>query len=213
MNKDDNSASVMNALNACNMDCLIARVSAKTPRDSVILEGAGFRLMDVRIHLDLNLSTFRVHAVHSESKIRLFQARYAVAIRRIARNAFRTDHFHVDPRFNRRKVDDMYSLWVDRCLNEGYALKVATLGNIPVGFIAARGMKGIFYIELVAVAREFRGRGVGHDLVVDSLIDAATRFSRAEIGVQLSNTAAIRLYERIGFKVNSCECTFHWWRR
>ncbi len=60
---------------------------------------------------------------------------------------------------------------------------------------------GLWQISNVAVAREFRGRGIGRKLMEGSL-DTIRRFGgrKAALQVRASNDVAIRLYESLGFR-------------
>jgi ribosomal protein S18 acetylase RimI-like enzyme len=106
----------------------------------------------------------------------------------------------------------MYELWIDKAVKEKYSIFVARKEGVPVGFLASNVELGGYYIELVAVAKKFRGKGIGKDLLNYSLRKAKLGFKKASIAVQLGNITAIRLYEKLGFKINSSEATFHWWR-
>ncbi|MBJ3784913.1 GNAT family N-acetyltransferase [Devosia sediminis] len=44
-----------------------------------------------------------------------------------------------------------------------------------------------------------RGRGIGHQLITETLVAAASGFERVELDVYSSNLPAIRLYEKVGF--------------
>jgi ribosomal protein S18 acetylase RimI-like enzyme len=107
----------------------------------------------------------------------------------------------------------MYEIWVDKAVDEKYQVIVSQKGSKVIGFIASRPEEDEYHIELVAVDREHRGRGIGEGLLNYALRGAKHHFSRASIAVQLGNISALRLYEKIGFRIRASEATFHWWRK
>ena len=70
-----------------------------------------------------------------------------------------------------------------------------------VGFCACWLIKDELHINTIAVSEPLRGRGVGSRLMADVL--ARTGVSRATLEVRRSNEAAIRLYEKFGFRVTA----------
>jgi dTDP-4-amino-4,6-dideoxy-D-galactose acyltransferase len=213
LGEDDTVEEVTRSLGKSKFDCVMCRVPTANTKETNLLEEAGFKLKDIRVHLDLDLEGYSRSRRASESEIRPMQSSDISQVRAISRSSFWSTHFHMDEGFRRDKVDEMYSLWIDKALRENYGMSVAYQDGKVVGFLASKEEDGSFYIELVAVAKDSRGKGIGEDLVAQSLDQAKRDFSSATIGVQLTNVAAIRLYEKIGFRILSSESTFHWWRR
>ncbi|MFZ2098164.1 MAG: GNAT family N-acetyltransferase [Anaerolineales bacterium] len=75
----------------------------------------------------------------------------------------------------------------------------AVNGKQMVGFIAGdiRRMEGVAWIATVAVLPEYRGRGIGSNLL--TACEAQITVSRVRLCVRLSNEVAIRLYEKFGY--------------
>ena len=69
-----------------------------------------------------------------------------------------------------------------------------------IGFVAGdpRPADGLAWIATIGVAPEFRGRGIGRDLL--RACEARMEQSRLRLSVRASNQAAIRLYEREGYE-------------
>jgi ribosomal protein S18 acetylase RimI-like enzyme len=191
---------------------VVARVGIENVAGSSILEAAGFILRDVRVHLGLKLTDFHPAKPKQVAMIVGYDERHRESLRRISSRSFWSDHYHADPGIDKHKVDQMYSLWIDKCVREGCVIRVALEGRRVVGFLAGRDVDDGFYIELVAVDKGLRGKGVAGDLLGNMLSALKDERRTATIGVQLANVAALRLYERLGFKVESAELTFHWWR-
>jgi [ribosomal protein S18]-alanine N-acetyltransferase len=70
-----------------------------------------------------------------------------------------------------------------------------------VGFCACWLINDELHINTIAVSEPLRGRGIGSRLMADVL--ARTGVHRATLEVRRSNEAALRLYEKFGFKVTA----------
>jgi ribosomal protein S18 acetylase RimI-like enzyme len=69
-----------------------------------------------------------------------------------------------------------------------------------IGFVAGdpRPSDGLAWIATIGVAPEFRGHGVGRDLL--RACEAQMKQPRLRLSVRASNQVAIRLYEREGYE-------------
>ncbi|MEZ4441047.1 MAG: GNAT family N-acetyltransferase [Polyangiaceae bacterium] len=126
---------------------------------------------------------------------------------------FRSDHFHADQRVPRQRADDLYAQWVDNSLT-GRADEVLVVRDegTAIGFITCRLFSERGVIELVGASPSSRGRGVGLALVAG----AVSWFHRhgatvVDVGTQVSNVAACRVYQRAGFASVAYGNTFHGW--
>lgn len=208
----ENAKKISTALAKSNCDFVIARIPTSDARMSTAVEDAGFRVKDIRAHLDIQLHGLKERKRDRGTEFGEYRVRDLPSLREIASSSFSLDHFHQDERFDPKKINEMYALWIEKCVREGYAIYTAHKNGTAAGFVAAKNDSGSFYIELVAVAERFRKIGVATDLVGYSLEKAKCNYSRSRVALQLANTAAIRVYEKLGFRVNSSEYTFHWWR-
>ena len=76
-------------------------------------------------------------------------------------------------------------------------LYVARYGRQIVAFCACWVIAGELHINTLAVDQDMRRRGIATSLVQHALQEAAV--SRATLEVRRSNTAALQLYEGLGF--------------
>jgi len=69
-----------------------------------------------------------------------------------------------------------------------------------IGFVAGdpRPSDGLAWIATIGVVPEYRGRGIGRDLL--RACEARMEQPRLRLSVRASNQAAIRLYEREGYE-------------
>jgi dTDP-4-amino-4,6-dideoxy-D-galactose acyltransferase len=171
-------------------------------------EDAGFRLMDVRVGLGRPTAP-----AGPDARVRPFRADDLPALRAIARASHGATRFYADPRFPRERCDDLYDVWIARSA-EGWAeaVLVAEHGGRPAGYLSVHVDGGRASIGLVAVAEAARGGGLGAALV-DAGIGWAHARGLPEIGVvtQGRSAAALRVYERRGFAVESLGFWFHIW--
>ncbi len=86
------------------------------------------------------------------------------------------------------------------CVRVGYTCRVATIGDIIIGHGIMSVGAGEAHILNLCVGEAFRCRGIGRRLL-DFLLDraAAAGMDEAFLEVRPSNTAAIRLYQSMGF--------------
>jgi ribosomal-protein-alanine N-acetyltransferase len=81
-------------------------------------------------------------------------------------------------------------------------IKSALSESKLAGFIVARLIADELHVNNVAVRSEFRGKGIGSELLRTSLAEARQRNARvAQLEVRAANEAAQKLYRRCGFEV------------
>jgi ribosomal protein S18 acetylase RimI-like enzyme len=86
-------------------------------------------------------------------------------------------------------------------------LLVGAAGPAPTGFLAVLETGDARVIDLVGVAPERQGRGVG-----STLVDAFVRRHRGHelvVGTQLANVPSLRLYRRAGFAIARSAFVLH----
>jgi ribosomal-protein-alanine N-acetyltransferase len=87
------------------------------------------------------------------------------------------------------------------CLRVGYLCRVVTAGSAVVGYAVMSVGAGEAHVLNLCVAQQHRCRGVGRQLLLGLLERAGTAgMAEAFLEVRPSNTAAIRLYQSLGFE-------------
>ena len=87
------------------------------------------------------------------------------------------------------------------CLRVGYVCRVAVVEGRAIGYGVMSVGAGEAHILNLCVLEPYRCRGIGKDLLTYMLDrGAAAGMSEAFLEVRPSNTAAIRLYQSIGFE-------------
>jgi len=202
-----------------NVECMISRVSYDDVFDIAAHERNDFWLADVLLTFHLNTDSAKVRSHPRLSDIIVCPVRSddEAVLMDIARCSLRNDHFHRDPRFPKRKCDELFSRWVYNCCH-GLADKVlvATLKDEPVGFIACKiaETENVKHgtIDLIAVSPSYRHKGIGEALVEESVrVFVESGAKSVSVGTQANNIGAVRTYEKIGFRLARTDLTFHNW--
>ena len=113
-------------------------------------------------------------------------------------------------------------------LREGFLLRVvahALLGRYGFSFsVLSRILQAFFALQnsslesepsdcphvcVVAVDKRFTGRGIGSALIEQARIACLEAFGRIWLYVEIENVGAIRLYERIGFRIVKSDPSQH----
>lgn len=184
----------------------------RVPAESIswihALERHGFNLMDQLVTFERNTV-----AGKGEEGIRLLRERdtgVTQELVRLSEGAFALSRFYQDMRLDRTLVDQLYSRWVCTLVAEGEVLAVEQDGRLA-GYVACRQRSGIAVIDLITVAPWARGGGLGRRLVEAARVHFFGCCDRLQVGTQLSNRAAVNLYESCGLRLVRSELTFHLW--
>ncbi len=169
----------------------------------------GFRLYDVRLELGHDLGA----ASGAESALHEALPGEAAALEAIARGQLRGTRFWNDRRFDRARVADLYAAWLRRGLETAPERRTLVVGD-AAGFITCHldEVGSVGTIELIAVAADAGGRGLGRQLVVgadDAFAAAGLR--HAAVVTQGGNVAAQRLYQACGYRTTRSDLWLHRW--
>ena len=185
------------------VECLYLFVNAADLTTIARAARRGGRLVDLRVELAGRVEVEPTHvmpavrrATQSDRKALLSQAR-ELAIE---------SRFWRDPRIPNQKVQEMYDIWLDRCLNEGVVTVPEARGT---GFVGARTDGDSTSIDLVYVDEASRGQGLGRALI----FAAATALGAGDVSVvtQSGNVAAQRLYQSLGLRSSRAIAVLHLW--
>jgi ribosomal protein S18 acetylase RimI-like enzyme len=132
------------------------------------------------------------------------------AVRRIAETAFRYSRFHMDPLISRHSANRIKSDWAGNFFARGRGthMVVADDSYQAVGFLLLIYRGDQLIIDLVGVAPESQGRGLGR-----AMLDFAAREvhgpRRFVVGTQLHNVPSLAYYTGYGFRVVRSNHTLH----
>lgn len=189
---------------------LSARVGTEDSSTIHVLEEAGFELIDGIQSFGLELS--EIHAA-PPAGTRLFAPDDLAEVLEIGRTAFVFDRFHADAALAPGVADRVHESWTRNCclgtaadavFVAGEDRRVASYVTCRVDAEAARGV-----IVLVATAAWARGKGAARRASSAALCwFRGQGLLSAEVGTQLRNVAAARLYESLGFRMIRASLTF-----
>jgi GNAT superfamily N-acetyltransferase len=135
------------------------------------------------------------------------------AIESIAAESFVAGRFHSDPSIPPEVAASIYREWAGACCRgdeaDSVMVAVTRTGDV-VGFVAWRMIPdtGVHLrrltasVVLIATTAAARGCGLGGALMMAAVSGAARRSAvTMQVGTQIRNTAAARLYEHCGFRL------------
>jgi dTDP-4-amino-4,6-dideoxy-D-galactose acyltransferase len=197
------------------IECLYLEVAVSS-RASLLAGSHGLRLVDVRLLLDRDLDIVKpLSKAVSAVEVGPPRVEDAAELERIAEKGSRVSRYYRDPAF-RRHSGRLYRRWIaESCRGWADVVLVARRCGQPVGFITCKLPKaspGCGRIDLVCVEPTHAGHGIGSILVGASLEWFVGQDLRSvEVVTQAHNTTAVRLYERMGFRVRRVSLFYHGW--
>jgi ribosomal protein S18 acetylase RimI-like enzyme len=182
-----------------------AKVATDRVRDVRTLTTAGFALVDTAVTFEL----VREVPIASAIEVRECTEHDAEAVLAIAGSAFRYSRFHLDPAIDDRLAHHVKREWIANYVRKqrGDALLVAHHDGKPAGFLAALVSHGTAAIDLVAVATDAHGKGVGSALCAAF----AQRYAGMPrvVGTQVVNVPSIRMYTKLGYELARSQYVLH----
>jgi dTDP-4-amino-4,6-dideoxy-D-galactose acyltransferase len=177
---------------------------------------AGFMVVDANVTLDWD--KFAGGALGSvidhNLTIEPAGADDAPAIEKIAGQCFTFSRFHLDPAIGHARANEVKRQWArNACRGRASVVYVARRKNDVIGFLAVlEGRSGEHkdaIIDLVGVDRGHQGQGAGRALSWTFVDEWRDRADRLRVGTQISNIPAMRLYEKIGFRIAETAYVLH----
>lgn len=208
---DNSAASVAEAdLNA------YALVQAKIPACRLewadALSALGFRLVEGEVDLAVNVAPESTTAdVASAAAVRLAVPEDIPSLRAAAGEVFAASRFRA-PWYDRADSGRFYAAWIEKAVLGTFdhqCLLVLNNQGQPEGFVSLRDIGGQeMRIGLLAAFPGVSGRGIGTRLMTVAIAECRRQgMQRLRVATQISNIAALRLYQRQGAVIES---TAYW---
>lgn len=186
-------------------------VTAKLPTsavaEAIALQDAGFRVVDAALVFAGALAGER------PAGVRTAVAGDRAAVEALARVAFATSRFHLDPAFPKPLAGAIKAAWAANFFagKRGDLMLVAERDGAVEGFLLALRGSGAWTVDLIATDEAARWRGIGRRLMARLAaepIDGAPP-ARIRAGTQAANAAALGFYARLGFAIERAEFVLH----
>lgn len=186
-------------------DITIAKVNPNQTEMISELEKDGFELKDTLIRFIIP----RIKVVESNKVLstELTQNQELTQVQKIAKDAFKNSHFYKNSKFQIEKVNNLYEKWVLNKYLKKNKIYIYKEKDIVKGFLIAIETETEAIIDLIAIDSSFRGKGIGRDLILKFLEN--NQLKKSYVGTQISNLQAIKLYEKIGYKILDFTHIFH----
>jgi len=190
---------------SCRLPCTLLR-------ESMRLEEAGFRFIEVVLHPCMDrLQQRRLNA--GGLQVREARGTVLAGIADMAAGAFGNERYHTDPRLDTALANARYAQWV---LNSAKAAHTRVLGifddaELVAFFVCKDSAAGRVEWLLTAVAPTRQGQGVGLRAWQTMLAWHQSQGRETIVTTIASrNVRVLNLYAKLGFRFLPPEMTFHW---
>jgi len=131
-------------------------------------------------------------------------------IEKIAQSSFSHDRFHQDPNIDNSLADEIKRQWAGNFFSgkRGDAMIVSTANNRPVAFLLLLLAKKHSVIDLIAVSKEHRKKGLSKQMISYAMRELSD-WNRWLVGTQSTNVPSVRLYESLGYQTMGSQYVLH----
>lgn len=122
--------------------------------------------------------------------------------------------FFVDPRIKVEKAKDLYQTWIRKSISKELAddILIYNFEKRIIGLISVYLKGDIGNIGLLGVDENFRGKGIGKNLVDWAISYFSSKNAKfIDVVTQGKNLSACKLYEKCGFKLEQQFDFYHFW--
>lgn len=174
-----------------------------------VMQLTRFREIERLISFERPLSTGDGGAI--PEGIRLATENDADACAEIAGRCFSLDRYHADPELDNDAADESKRAWARNNLTgRGDTSFIADFRGQVMGFNLCLRGEDWALIDLIAVAPEAQGLGLGKALVEAAIRHYAGTVPVLRVGTQTTNEASMAIYAANGFTKTNEMVTFHW---
>jgi len=173
----------------------------------------GFKLITTNIHLEF-IPTMDINIERKSDYDYLEEAqRHTDDILKIAIFSFTTNRYYSDPNISPLQACQIMEQWTYNCLYKERANHIFLQkdNDKVTGFLFSRVEEDKAIIDLLAVDKNYRSKKIGCKLVEQFFLKYAWSkdIKKLQVGTQITNMAAIKTYQSMGFKVNGFEQVYH----
>lgn len=200
-----------------SIDCIYVLAGSHHMPTIRILEDNRFRFVDIRSMFVYNKDiTSQEIVLPPHITLRESVATDITALIEVAESAYVQSRFYADEYFDKRRVSQMYGIWLTKSINQELAdyTVIAEVNQIPVGYVTCSINRNtrIGQIGLVGVAPSARGMQLAQFMINHVMRWFHSReVSTIQVVTQGRNISAQRLYQRCGFLLESQKYWYHKW--
>jgi len=131
-------------------------------------------------------------------------------LQRVSDGLFTSDRIYLDPRFTHELASKRYVSWLLDEMQRGACLFDVLFDGEKAGFFSYKEPEeGVSYPFLIGLYPEFRGKGLGASLIVESLLASRQRGCHlSSTYVSSNNIPVIKAHEAIGSRINNMHYVF-----
>lgn len=200
---------------AANVKCLYFLASLADYETAHVAAHYGYTLVDVRVKKTYNVLTAPAGFPATPHEIRAVRSEDMPQLNDLVSSISWDTRFAFDPQFPRDKVQQLYVLFLERCISANSALVLVfeqdgEITGVSAGAFSAEKKAGS--LELTAVSEKHTGKEYGASLtraVMKKL--AETGASHITMVTQTRNCASLALHEKCGFITASVDAWYHKW--
>ncbi len=174
------------------------------------IEKIGFNLIDTNVVLQKKNETI-VTTVAENYTICFAMDADAKQTTETARKSFIYTRFHLDGKFSKEAANTVKAEWVRNYFigQRGTHMVLAKINNEIAGFLQLIKKNDQLIIDLIAVDPDHRRKGIAQQMIhfAQQNISGCKTIT---VGTQLANIPSIKLYQRIGFMLDSAKYVFHY---
>jgi len=187
-----------------------AKISTDSLNYAHFLEELGFKIIDTSVKLQKNKSDITAFFDSNNYLVRFTSLLDREQVISLATNSFRYSRFHIDPSFENAIADKIKGKWVENYYDgrRGDCMVVTELDNQITGFLLLlKNNNKLLTIDLIAVAKEHHGKKMASNMI--TFAESQLDFLKMQVSTQIGNNPSIRLYEKLGFRIQDAEYVFH----
>jgi len=136
-----------------------------------------------------------------------------------AQSYFTGGRFYLDGNFDRDRVNQMYSSLVESSYDNGDILLVYRINDRPAGLYIYKKIEkypapnnlSVAAGRFLVVDPNLRGKNIGHDLFVQTLLYFRDKCDLITTGLEVHNLPSLNLHTKLGFVFNYTHNVYHWW--
>jgi GNAT superfamily N-acetyltransferase len=172
------------------------------------LQDLGFKVIDTNVQLTRKAARIDPPV----AGVRFAMPGDESALRDLAAGSFVESRFYRDPRIGDDVASQVKREWAGNFFSgkRGEWMVVAEEDEKITGFLQLlRGNDDVVIIDLVAVAPDFRGRGLARSMIAFAAQQCLGRAADMLVGTQIANVGSLSLYDALNFRISSADYVLH----